>query len=87
MIYSLISSPINRNDGDLTDARLAAALLLQRRARAWLRWRKKLRRKQRSRAAKLIQRSVRTGLLLRVVANPFIAITAASSGSEGAEDE
>ena len=76
-----------RTDGDLTDARLAAALLLQRCARTWLRCRKKLRRKQRSRAAKLIQRSVRTGLLLRVVANPFIAITAASSGSEGADDE
>ena len=33
-------------------------------ARAWLRCRKKLRRKQRSRAAKIIQRSVRTWLLL-----------------------
>ena len=53
-----------RTDGDLTNARLAAAaLLLQRRARAWLRIRKKLRRKHRSRAAKLIQHSVRAWLL------------------------
>lgn len=28
MIYSLISSPINRNDGDLTDARLPGWLWL-----------------------------------------------------------
>ena len=70
--------------------RLAAALLLQRRARIWLRCHKKLRRKQRSRAAKLIQRSVRTWLLLRVVTKPYIAITrstAVSSGSEGADCE
>ena len=65
-----------RTDGDLTDARLAAALLLQRCARTWLRCRKKLRRKQRSRAAKLIQRSVRTWLL----AKPH----SASSGGDGA---
>ena len=69
----------------LTNDRLAAALLLQRRARAWLRCRKKRRRKQRGRAAKIIQRSVRTWLLLlRVVAKPHTASTAASSGSEGA---
>ena len=72
-------------DGVLTNARLvAAALLLQRRARAWLRSRKKLHRRQRSRAAKLIQRSVRTWLLLRVAAKPYIAM-AASSGSESAD--
>ena len=71
----------------LTNDRLAAALLLQRRARAWLRCRKKRRRKQRGRAAKIIQRSVRTWLLLlRVVAKPHTASTAASSGSEGAPD-
>ena len=71
----------------LTNDRLAAALLLQRRARAWLRCRKKRRRKQRGRAAKIIQRSVRTWLLLlRVVAKPYTASTAASSGSEGAPD-
>jgi hypothetical protein len=57
----------------------AAARLLQRRARAWLRSRKKLRRKQRSRAAKLIQRSVRTWLL----AKPH----SASSGGDGANAE
>ena len=69
----------------LTNDRLAAALLLQRRARAWLRSRKKRRRKQRGRAAKILQRSVRTLLLLlRVVAKPHTASTAASSGSEGA---
>ena len=68
-----------RTDGDLTDARLAAALLLQRCARTWLRCRKKLRRKQRSRAAKLIQLAVRTWLL----AKPH----SASSGGEGANAE
>ena len=68
--------------------RLAAALLLQRHARAWLWCRKKLRRKQRSRAAKIIQRSVRTWLLLlRVVAKPYTVSTAASSGSEGTDGE
>ena len=40
-------------DGGLDNARLtAAALLLQRRARTWIRCRKKLRRRQRGRAAK-----------------------------------
>ena len=39
-----------------------AACLLQRRARTWLRGRKKLRRKLRSRAAKLIQRHARAWL-------------------------
>ena len=57
---------------DQTNARLAAALLLQRRARTWLRSRKKLRRKQRSRAVRRIQHSVRTWLLLRVMAKPYI---------------
>ena len=72
----------------LTNDRLAAALLLQRHARTWLWCRKKLRRKQRSRAAKIIQRSVRTWLLLlRVVAKPYTASTAASSGSEGTDGE
>ena len=66
---------------------VAAALLLQRRARTWLRSRKKLRRKQRSRAAKLIQLAVRTWLLLRVATKPYIAMAAASSGSEGADGE
>ena len=55
-----------RIDGDLTnDPRLDAALLLQRCVRAWLRCRKKARRRQRSRAAKRIQSSVRTWLLTR----------------------
>ena len=57
---------------DQTNARLAAALLLQRRARTWLRSRKKLRRKQRSCAARRIQSSVRTWLLLRVMVKPYI---------------
>ena len=65
---------------------VAAALLLQRRARAWLRCRKKLQRRQRSRAAKLIQLAVRTWLLLRVATKLFIATAAASSGTEGAPD-
>ena len=73
-----------RTDG-VTNMRLAAAaLLLQRRARAWLRSRKKLRRKQRSRAGKLIQRSVRTWLV-RVLAKPYSASAGASSGSESAD--
>ena len=54
-----------RIDGDLTNDRLDAALLLQRCVRAWLRCRKKARRRQRSRAAKRIQSSVRTWLLTR----------------------
>ena len=66
--------------------RLAAALLLQRHARAWLRCRKKMRRRQRSRAAKLIQLAVRTWLLLRVATKSYIATAAASSGTEGAPD-
>lgn len=61
--------------------------MLQRRARTWLRSRKKLRRKQRSRAAKLIQLAIRTCLLLRVAAKPYITSTTASSGSEGADGE
>ena len=80
--------PSGRVLAHMLSAHVAAALLLQRHARAWLRCRKKLRRKQRSRAAKIIQRSVRTWLLLlRVVAKPYTASTAASSGSEGADGE
>ena len=75
-----------RTDGHLTARLVAAALLLQRHARMWLRSRKKLRRRQRSRAAKMIQHSVRTWLLLRVATKPYIATAAASSGSEGAPD-
>ena len=71
-----------RVNRDLTNGRLDATLLLQRRARTWLRGRKKLRRKLRSRTAKRIQSSVRTWLRLRVVAKPCIA-----SGSEGADGE
>ena len=76
-----------RTDGDLAARLVAAALLLQRRARTWLRSRKKLRRKQRSRAAKLIQLAIRTCLLLRVAAKPYITSTTASSGSEGADGD
>ena len=76
-----------RISGDLTNDRFDAALLLQRHVRAWLRCRKKARRKQRNRAAKRIQSSVRTWLRLRVVAKPYIAITATSSGSTGADGE
>ena len=54
-----------RISGDLTNDRFDAALLLQRHVRAWLRCRKKARRRQRSRAAKRIQSSVRTWLLTR----------------------
>ena len=55
-----------RIGGDLTNDRLDAALLLQRRVRAWIRCGKKARRKQRNRAAKRIQSSVQTWRLLRV---------------------
>ena len=72
---------------DLVDARPTAALILQRRVRAWLRCRKKARRKKRSRAAKRIQSSVRTWLLLRVEVKSLIAATAASSGSVGTDCE
>lgn len=73
---------INR---DLTGVRLvAAALLLQRVARTWLRSRRKLRRKQRSRAAKRIQCSIRTWLL-RAEAEPSTTVTAVLGGSEGAD--
>ena len=72
---------------DLVDARPTAALILQRRVRAWLRCRKKARRKTRSRAAKRIQSSVRTWLLLRVEVKSLIAATAASSGSVGTDCE
>ena len=75
-----------RTDEHLTARFVAAALLLQGRARTWLRSRKKLQRRQRSRAAKLIQLAVRTWLLLRVATMPYIAMAAASSGTEGAPD-
>ena len=75
-----------RTDEHLTARFVAAALLLQGRARTWLRSRKKLQRRQRSRAAKLIQLAVRTWLLLRVATMPYIATAAASSGTEGAPD-
>lgn len=68
-----------RIDEDLT-TRLSAVLLLQRRARTWIRCRKKLRRKRRSLAAKLIQRAARTWLLLR-------GVTAASSSGDGDDGE
>ena len=71
---------------DLVDARPTAALILQRRVRAWLRCRKKARRKKRSRAAKRIQSSVRTWLLLRVEVKSLIAATAASSGTSVGTD-
>ena len=66
----------------VSDARSAAArLLLQRHARAWLRGRRKLRRKERSRAAKSIQRAVRAWL-----PSLAVAATPAQSGDE-ADDQ
>jgi len=79
--------PAERCDGDLTHAWRGAALLLQRHVLAWLRRRKRLRRRQRSFAAKLIQSSVRTWRLLKIVAKPSIAFTAAPSRQESADDE
>ena len=60
----------------MADARLAAALhatlVLQQHARAWLRCRRKARRKRRSRAAKSIQRAVRAWLLpQKGISSPF----------------
>ena len=51
-----------REGAEAAAQRAAAALVLQRHARAWLRGRKKARRKRRSRAAKLIQRRARAWL-------------------------
>ena len=76
-----------RIGGDQTNDRLKAALLLQRRVRAWIRCGKKARRKQRNRAAKRIQSSVQTWRLLRVEVKSLIAATAASSGSVGIDCE
>jgi hypothetical protein len=72
------------------NARLAAALLLQRCVRARLRRGKKVHRKKRNRAAKIIQRSVRIWLRLGVMAKPCISTprarsTAALSASEGVD--
>ena len=67
------------------DALLAAVLHIQQHARAWLRRRTKARRKQRSRAAKHIQSSVRTWLLSRDTPPVISSIpaTAVESGNEG----
>ena len=59
----------------LTSARLAAVGILQRYTRLWLRRRKKMRRRERSRAAKSLQRSVRTWLSPRVVASATSSIS------------
>jgi len=67
------------------DALLAAVLHIQQHARAWLRRRTKARRKQRSRAAKHIQSSVRTWLL-SIDTPPVISsipATGVESGNEG----
>jgi hypothetical protein len=72
------------------DLLLAAALHIQQHARAWLRCRTKARRKRRSRAARHIQRSVRTWLFLSRDTPPVtssIPATAAESGNEGDVDE
>jgi hypothetical protein len=72
------------------DLLLAAALHIQQHARAWLRCRTKARRKRRSRAARHIQRSVRTWLFLSRDTPPVtssIPATAAESGNECDVDE
>ena len=76
-----------RISGDLTNDRFDAALLLQRRVRSWLRCRKKLRRKQRNRAAKRIQSSVRTWLLPLQKACRKGTRRRPSSSSEGADGD
>ena len=66
------------------DTLLAAALYIQQHARAWLRRHTKARRKQRSRAAKHMQSSVRTWLMSRDTPSVTSSIpaTAMESGSE-----
>ena len=67
------------------DTLLAATLHIQQHAHAWLRHRTKARRKQRSRAARHIQRSVRTWFLSRDTppVTSSIPATAVESGNEG----
>ena len=76
-----------RMDRDQANARLAAALMLQQCVRTWLWSRKKLRRKLRSRAAKLIQRSIRTWQLLGAVSRPAVALISAGGEPETPEPE
>ena len=66
------------------DTLLAAALHIQQHARAWLRRRTKAHRKQRSRAARHIQRSVRTWFMSRDTPPVALSILAAvvESGNE-----
>ena len=66
------------------DTLLAAALHIQQHARAWLRRRTKAHRKQRSRAARHIQRSVRTWFMSRDTPPVTLSILAAvvESGNE-----
>ena len=71
------------------DALLAAALHIQQHARAWLRCRTKARRKRRSRAARHIQRSVRTWFLSRDTppVTSSIPATVVESGNEGDDED
>jgi hypothetical protein len=73
----------------LQDFLLAAALHIQQHARAWLRCRTKARRKRRSRAARHLQRSVRTWFLSRDTrpVTSSIPATAAESGNEGDDED
>ena len=72
------------------DTLLAAALHIQQHARAWLRRRTKAHRKQRSRAARHIQRSVRTWFLSRdtpPVTSSILVATAVERGNEGDDED
>ena len=73
----------------IPDLLLAAALHIQQHARAWLRCRTKARRKRRSRAARHLQRSVRTWFLSRDTrpVTSSIPATAAESGNEGDDED
>ena len=80
-----IKARLERNPGERApDTLLAAALHIQQHARAWLRRRTKAHRKQRSRAARHIQRSVRTWFMSRDTPPVALSILAAvvESGNE-----
>ena len=85
-----IKARLERNPGERApDTLLAAALHIQQHARARIRRRTKALRKQRSRAARHIQRSVRTWFLSRDTApvTSSIPATAVERGNEGDDED
>ena len=86
-----IKARLERNPGERApDTLLAAALHIQQHARARIRRRTKALRKQRSRAARHIQRSVRTWFLSRdtpPVTSSILVATAVERGNEGDDED